>query len=111
MTNIKIQKHYQDESRFNGVYYRDKLPQKIKDGAYVINLDGYADIRTHWIGLYVLDNDVVYFGNFGVEHIPKEIKKFIGNKSKKTNIFRIKTAKSIMCGYFCTGFIYLQTRL
>ena len=55
--------------------------------------------------MYVLDNDVVYFGNFGVEHIPKEIKKFIGNKSKKTNIFRIKADKSIMCGYFCTGFI------
>ena len=46
--------------------------------------------------------DAIYFNSFGVEHIPKEIKKFIGNKNIKTNI---QAYDSIMCGYFCTGFI------
>ena len=48
LTNFEIQKYYQNESRFNGVYSRDNLP-KIKDGAYVINLDDYSDIGTHWV--------------------------------------------------------------
>ena len=78
---------------------------KIKDGAYVINLDEYSDIGTHWLALYVRNNDVNYFDSFKVEHIPKEIKTFIGNKTKKTNIFRIQAYDSIMCGYFCIVFI------
>ena len=53
LTNFEIQKYYQNEPRFNGGYSRDNLPSKIKDGAYVINLDEYSDIGTHWIGLYV----------------------------------------------------------
>ena len=104
LTNFEIQKYYQNEPRFNGVYSRDNLP-KIKDGAYVINLDDYSDIGTHWIALYVLNNDATYFDSFGVEHIPKEIKTFISNKNIKTNIFRIQAYDSIMCGYFCIGFI------
>ena len=55
--------------------------------------------------LYVSNDDVTYFDSFGVEHIPKEIKTFISNKNIKTNIFRIQTYDSIMCGYFCIGFI------
>ena len=51
------------------------------------------------------NNDVTYFDSFGVEHIPKEIKKFINNKNIKTNIFRIQANDSVMCGYFCIGFI------
>ena len=47
-------------------------------------------IRTHWITLYVNANNIVYFDGFGVEHIPKEIKKFIGNKNVITNIYRIQ---------------------
>ena len=50
-------------------------------------------------------NEVIYFDSFGVEHIPKEIKKFISNKNIKTKIFRIQADNSIMCGYFCIGFI------
>ena len=51
-------------------------------------------------------NDVTYFDSFGVEHIPKEIKAFIGRSlSITTNIFRIEAYGSIMCGYFCIGFI------
>ena len=99
-----MQKYYQNEPRFNGVYSRDSLP-KIKDGTYVINIHEYSDIRTHWIALYVRNNNVTYFDIFGVEHITKEIKTFINNKNIKTNIFRIQAYNSIMCGYFCIGFI------
>ena len=102
LTNFEIQKYYQNEPRFNGVYSRDNLP-KIKDGAYIINLDEYSDIGTHWV--YVKNNDVTYFDFFGVEHIPKDIRTFIGNKNIKTNIFRIQAYDSIMCRYFCIGFI------
>ena len=51
LTNLEIQKYYENESRFNGVYPRDNLPNKIKDEAYIINLDEYSDIGTHWIAL------------------------------------------------------------
>ena len=55
--------------------------------------------------MYVKNNDITYFGFFGVEHIPKEIKKIMGNKKIIANIFRIQAHDSIMCGYFCIGFI------
>ena len=55
--------------------------------------------------MYVQNNNVTYFDSFGVEHIPKEIKTFIDNKNIKTNIFRIQEYDSLMCGYFCIGFI------
>ena len=98
-------KYYKNESRFNGVYSRDNLPNKIKDGAYIINLDEYSDIGTYWIALYVKNNFYTYFDSFGVEHIPKEIKTFIKNRNIKTNIFRIQAYDSIMCGHFCIAFI------
>ena len=79
--------------------------QEMKDGAYVINLDEYKSIGTHWIALYVNNKNGTYFDSFGVEHIPKEIKKFIGNKNIITNNYRIKVYDSIMCGYFCIRFI------
>ena len=82
--------YYQNEPRFNGVYSRDNLPDKIKYGAYVINLDEYSDIRTHWIALFVNTKTVTYFDSFGVEHIPKEIKRFINNKNIIANLFRIQ---------------------
>ena len=104
LTNFEIIKYYENESRFNGVYSRDNLPNKIQDGEYVINLDEHIDIGTHWIALDVKNNDITYFDSFGVEHIPKEIKEFIKNKKIKTNIFRIQAYDSIMCGNFCIGF-------
>ena len=97
--------YYQNEPRFNSVYSRDNLPDKIKYGAYVINLDEYSNIGTHWIAVYVDAKTVTYFDSFGVEHIPKEIKKFIINKDIIANVFRIKTYDSVMYGYFCIGFI------
>ena len=84
---------------------RDNLPKTIKNGSYVINLDEYEVAGTNWIPLYVKDNEITYFDSFGVEHVPKEIKKLIEHKNIKTNIFRIQADNSIMCGYFCIGFI------
>ena len=81
------------------------MPKTIKDGAYVINLDEYAYVGTYWIAFYVKNIEIIYCDNFGVELVPKEIEKFIGNKNIKTNIFRIQANNSIMGGYFCIGFI------
>ena len=83
---------------------------KIKDGTYVVNLDEYYDIGTHWIAIYVNNKTVnnktvTYFDSFGDEHIPKEIKTFINNKNLIANIYRVQNYDSIMCGYFCIGFI------
>ena len=80
---------------------------KIKNAAYVIDLDEYHDIGTHWVALYVINKTVTYFDSFGVEHIPKEIENFIVDKNIII-IFRIQAYDSIMCGYCCIGFIYFM---
>ena len=104
LTNFEIQEYYQNEPRFDGVSSRDNLLNNIrskelgsavKNGAYVINLDEYHDIGTHWVALYVQSTSVydtyvnnkilTYFDSFGVEHIPKEIMKFINCKKIITN--------------------------
>ena len=85
LTNSKIQNYYQNEPKFNGVYWRNNLP-KIKDGTYIINPDEFKSIGTHWIALHVNGNNIALFLGFGVEHIPKEIKKFIGSKNILINI-------------------------
>ena len=103
LTNFEIQKYYENEPKFTGVYSRNNL-SKIKDGAFILNLDEYESIGTHWIPLYVNDNNVTYFDSSGIEHIPKEIKKFIGNKNVVINIYRMQAYDSIICGYFCIGF-------
>ena len=69
--------YYQNEPRFNGVYSRDNLADKIKDGTYVINLDEYSDIETHWIALYVNIKTVTYFDSFGVEHFQMKSKNLL----------------------------------
>ena len=61
LTTFEIKEYYENESRFNGVYSRYNLHKTIKNGAYVINLDEYADVDTHWIALYVKNNEVIYF--------------------------------------------------
>ena len=57
LTNFEIMKYYENKPKFNGVYSRDNLPNKIKDEAYVINIDEYSDTGTDWIALYVKNND------------------------------------------------------
>ena len=73
LTNIEISEYYKNEPRFNGVYSRNNLPNKIKKRAYVINLDEYGNTGTHWVSLFVKTNETIYFDSFGIEHIPKEI--------------------------------------
>ena len=70
LTNFEIQEYYQNKPKVNSVYSINNLP-KIKDGAYVINLDEYKSIGTHWIALYVNAENVTYFDSFKVKHIPK----------------------------------------
>ena len=53
---------------------------------------------------------MTYFDSFGVEHIPKEIKKFINNKNIIGNNFRLQTYDSVMCGYFCISFIHFMLK-
>ena len=89
---------------FNSAYSRNNLPNKIKKGAYVINLGEYENTGTLWVSLFVKPKYTVYFDSFCVEHIPKEINKFISSKELghavrneiKSNIFRIQAYDSIV---------------
>ena len=91
----------ENESKFNGFYLRNKL-LKIKDETYVSNLDDkYKSRKIHWIVLCVKSDNVTHFDSLRDENIPKEITEIIGSK----NIFRIQAYDSIMCWYFCIGFI------
>ena len=98
-------KYYQIEPRFNGVFSRDNLPKKIKDGDYIINLDEYADVGINWIALFYKRSEIIYFNSFGAEYVPEKIKEFIGHKNIKVQIFRVQANNSIICRYFCIGFI------
>ena len=105
LTNFEIQEYYQSEPRFNGVFSRNNLPKTITDGAYVINLDEYQDVRTQCIALFCNRNEIAYFDSFGAKHIPEEIKKFVGNKNIRAKIFQEQANNSVICGYFYIGFI------
>ena len=108
LTNFELQKYYQNEPKFNGVYSGNNLT-KIKDGTYAIKFDEFKSIVTRWISLYIDNYNVTYFDSFGVEHIPKEMKKLIRNKNV-TNIYRIQPYNSIICRYICIGFIDLMSK-
>ena len=97
VTNIEIQKYYQHESRFNGVYSRGNLSKEIKDGVHVINLDEYENVGIHWIPFYISNKDAIYFDSDGVEHVTKGFRKFIGNKNIETKIFRTQANNSLHC--------------
>ena len=94
LTNFKIQKYYRNKPKFHVAYSEINLP-KIKDEAYIINLDDYESIGTHWIALYVNGGNVTYFHSFGIEHIPKEIKKMIGIKNFITDIYKILSYNNV----------------
>ena len=102
------------------MYSRNNLPNKIKKGAYVINLDEYENTGTHWVALFVKPKYTVYFDRFGIEHIPKEINKCtrskelghaVGNNDIKSNIFRIQAYDSIMSGYFAQNLLIICSRV
>ena len=94
LPNFEIQKYAQRETKFSEVYSRNNSPV-VKNGAYVLNLDESKSIGSHWIALYVTVSNIVYFDSFGVEHIPKEIKKIIGNENITTNIYRVQPSDAI----------------
>ena len=71
LINFELEKYYQNEPKFNGVFSRNNLPKKIKDGACVINLEEYADVGTQWIALFCNKSEIVYFDSFGLEHVLK----------------------------------------
>ena len=73
LTNIEISEYYANETRFNGVYSRNNLPNKIKKGAYIINLDEYENTGTHWVSLFVKANKVIYFDSFGINIFLKKL--------------------------------------
>ena len=79
LTNFEIQKDYQNESKFNGIYSKSNLT-KIKEGAYVINLDEFKSIGTNWIDLQENVNnrrtsyDAIYFDSFGTDIFQKKLK-------------------------------------
>ena len=104
-TNFEIQKYYENEPKYIGVFSRDNFQKTIKDGAYVINFDEYADTGTHWIAFFCKKDEIIYFDSFRVEHIPEEIKELIRNKNIKANILRVQANNSVICGYFGIGFI------
>ena len=82
------------------------MPNKRKDGAYVINLDKYVDIGTYWITLYSHGNTETYFGSFEVEYIPKDFKKIIDkNRIQEYMNYRIQAYDTVRCRYFCIRFI------
>ena len=81
LTNFEIQKYYENEPRFNGAFSRNNLPKKIKDEAYVINLDDYADVGTHWIALFVTEMELFF-------SIVSALKMFL---KKSKNLLGIKT--------------------
>ena len=85
-TNFEIQNYYQNKPRFNDVYSKNNFP-KIKDGAYVINLNEIKSVGTHWTFLYVNCNNATYFDSFEVEHINRKLIKLIRNKNIISNIY------------------------
>ena len=78
LTNFEMQKYYENEPRFIGVFWRDNMPKKIKDGAYVINLDEYADIGTHWIALLCNRSKIVYFDSLVLNMFLKKLNNLLG---------------------------------
>ena len=111
LTNFEIQRYYLNDAQLSskykaktkGVYSITNL-SKIRDGTYVIYFDESKSIGIHWIAMYVSSSNATYFDSFVIKYIPKETKNFIGNNNITSNIYRIQSY-SIMCGYFCIGFI------
>ena len=96
-SSFNKQKYYQNKRRFNGVCSRYNLSKKVKDEAYVINLDEYADVGAYWIAYFELKLKLFILTVLELNMFLKKLKIFW--------LFRIQSNNSIMCGYFCIGFI------
>ena len=81
LTNFELEKYYENEPRFNGVFSRNNLPKKIKDGAYVTNLDEYADVGTHWIALFVTKRKLFILIVLVLKMFLKKLKNLSGIKT------------------------------
>ena len=105
MTNFEIEKYFKNEPKFIGVYSRNSLPSEARDGGYVVNLDERGATGTHWVAIHINGSKATYFDSFGIEHIPNEILRFLHEKDIDSNIFRVQSKKSVLCGYFCIKFL------
>ena len=81
------------------VFLTDNLP-RIKDEAYVINLDDKQSKGAHWVTLFIARNTAVYFDSFGTEYISQEVLSKIKDKSITRSIFRIQFDDSIKCRFY-----------
>ena len=104
LNNIEITNYFKYEPRFNEVFSRNNL-HRIKDGAYLINLDDKNSKGTHWVSLFIDRSTAVHFDSFGIEFVPQEVLNKIKNKSINHNIFRIQDNESVTCGFYCIAFI------
>ena len=105
LTNFEMQKYSKNEPRFNGVFSRNNLPEKIKDGAYIINLDD-MQMLAHIGMLYFVTGIKLYISIVLVLNIfLKKLKSFVGNKNIRVNIFRVQPNDSVRCWDFWIGFI------
>ena len=94
-SNIKITYYFNYEPRLNSIFSRNNLP-RIKDGAYVINLNDKKSKGKHWVSLFIDRNTAVYFDSFGIKCIPQEVLNKVRDKSITYNIFRIQDNDSFI---------------
>lgn len=91
--------------KLNGIYSKDELPSRLKNGCYIINLDNSTGEGTHWTAFYKYNKTIYYFDSFGFPPPQNEINIFFkGHDQLKYNDIEIQDEKSILCGYFCIGF-------
>ena len=105
LTNLEIEKYFEDELQFNGVFFRGNLLEITKDGGYIVNLDDMGRAGTHWVVIFLNDNRATYFDSFGVEHLLREVLRFLKGKDIHANIFRVQPDRSFLCGYYCLKFL------
>ena len=107
LTNIEISEYYKNEPRFNGVYSRNNLPNKIKKGAYVLNLDEYENTGTHWVSLFVKANKVIYFDSIGIEHISEKLINLLVIKKLKQAYLEYKLTIQLYADIFVQNLLII----
>ena len=110
LINFEIQKYYQNETRFNEVFSEDNLPKKIKDGAYVINLD---DIQMIHIGLFYFVKEVKFLISIvlGLNMFLNKLKNLSGIKTSKLTFFEYKQTIQSYVVTFALYFLILCSQV